>query len=142
MKIFFVVGILLLAECIHRFSHKTNKDHESDNETLFVVFDVLNLSRGFFFFIIFICKKKVFVKIRKYFNSRNRPQINQARSTETELNQVLTLEIKSTSLYPKLQTSVKNCLLYFIQRSRNWRNSTASSINVCRQSSSNKHEKR
>ena len=84
------MGILLLAECIHIFSHKTDKDHESSNvETLFAVFDVLNLSRGFLFFVIFICKKKVFVKIRKYFNTRNRPPINQVRATE--LSQVFKL---------------------------------------------------
>ena len=89
MKIFFVVGILLLAECCHIFMHKTDKDHESNVETLFAVFDVLNLSRGFLFFLIFICKKKVFVKIRKYFNTRNRPQINQVRATA--LSQVFKL---------------------------------------------------
>ena len=94
MKIFFVVGILLLAECIHIFSHKTKEDHQSDIEILFAVFDVLNLSRGLIFFLIFICKKKVFIKIRKHFNTRNRPQINQARSTElSQVIQTLALKI-------------------------------------------------
>ena len=87
VKIFLVVGVSWLSESFHKLSHKTVLDHQSNIETIFAIFDALNLLRGFFFFLIFICKKNVYTKMRNYLRARNPPNLDQVARRQTQVSE-------------------------------------------------------
>lgn len=63
----------MVHKLVHPDTKIMNMDHHKSNiEYLFSIMDCFNLLRGFFFFIIFICKKSAFEKIKKYFKSNRR----------------------------------------------------------------------
>ena len=72
MKLFFVLGILWGCESIHAIIHnnETEKCPLSYMEIFFRAIDSLNLLRGFFLFLIFICKKTVWNKITRYYKQK------------------------------------------------------------------------
>merc|ERR1712029_553665 len=91
MKLFFVVGILWIVDFIHILVHPNEHDHRF--EIVFKIVDVLNALRGLFLFCIFICKKSVYAKLRKYFKSDGRgfsnsrgPIKSQSSKTSTSFN--------------------------------------------------------
>ena len=73
MKLFFLLGILWSCESIHAILHndETEKCHLSSLEIFFRIIDSFNLLRGFFIFLIFICKKTVLTKMKCYYMQKS-----------------------------------------------------------------------
>ena len=61
-KLFVIMGILWIAECLEHFLKKTNV---IENSIIFDIIAVVNMLRGFFIFIIFICKKSIWKGLKK-----------------------------------------------------------------------------
>ena len=71
-KLFFVLGLLWSFEGIHAVLIRDGPDFE--NTFLYYFFltvDILNLLRGVFMFLIFVGKRTVWSKMRKWWSSRN-----------------------------------------------------------------------
>ena len=70
-KLFLILGILWMFSTIHYILHSNHPEglcHYSNNlEVFFRVIDSLNLLRGFFMFVIFVCKENVKNKVRARF---------------------------------------------------------------------------
>ena len=74
-KLFFVLGILWSIESVHFFLHKHYGAPCEDLNFIKVVFRVIdccNILRGFFFFLIFVCKRDVLMKIRRLLKRQSR----------------------------------------------------------------------
>ena len=73
-KLFLILGILWMFSTIHYILHSNHPDgfcHYSNNlEVFFRVIDSLNLLRGFFMFVIFVCKENVKKKVGAMFGLR------------------------------------------------------------------------
>ena len=69
MKLFIVLGLLWSCESIHFIIHDDdiNGCSSSSAEVFFRIIDCLNLLRGFFIFLIFVCKQNVWKKIQAYY---------------------------------------------------------------------------
>lgn len=67
-KLFVVMGLLWVCECIHYIlhgDHSTIYDCLSYPELVFRILGCFNLARGFFIFVIFVCKKSTISKISR-----------------------------------------------------------------------------
>ena len=123
IKLFLVLGILWGCESIHFFIHRY-KDEEcqpenSSMEVFFRFVDFLNFCRGFFIFLIFICKRTVWIKMRifyrnkfglvesRYQQDRNgmRMKIVRHQSQTTETTSCLTTQVSESS---RLSQKVEN----------------------------------
>ena len=72
-KLFFVLGLLWSFEGIHAVLIREGPDFENPYlHYFFLTVDILNLLRGVFMFLIFVCKKTVLVKARKWWGERRR----------------------------------------------------------------------
>ena len=71
MKLFFVLGILWGCEGIHAIIHNDQECQNSSLEVFFRAIDSLNILRGFFIFLIFICKRTVWTKITRYYRQKS-----------------------------------------------------------------------
>ena len=70
MKLFLILGILWTIETVHFFVHNHYNEPCQTNKYIKIAFRVLdscNMLRGFFFFIIFVCKQNVRIKIQRFF---------------------------------------------------------------------------
>ena len=70
MKLFLVLGILWTIETVHFFVHNHYNEPCQTSKYIKIAFRVLdscNMLRGFFFFIIFVCKRNVWIKIQRFF---------------------------------------------------------------------------
>ena len=66
-KLFFLLGLLWSFEGIHAILIRDGPDFENPFlKAFFLTVDVLNLLRGLFIFLIFVCKKKVWSKTRRW----------------------------------------------------------------------------
>ena len=70
MKLFLILGILWTIETVHFFVH--NHYNEPCQTSMYIkiafrVLDSCNILRGFFFLIIFVCKRNVWIKIQRFF---------------------------------------------------------------------------
>ena len=70
-KLFFVLGILWGSEGIHAIIHKKEDCQNSPWDVFFRAIDSLNILRGFFIFLIFICKRTVWTKITRYYKQKS-----------------------------------------------------------------------
>ena len=85
-KLFFVLGILWSFEGIHAVLIRDGDDFENPFlRYFFLIVDILNLLRGVFMFLIFVCKKTVWLKTRKGWKERRRK-----RSSRTNAKQSVT----------------------------------------------------
>ena len=70
-KLFLILGILWMFSTIHYILHSNHPDglcsYSNNLEVFFRVIDSLNLLRGFFMFVIFVCKENVKKKVRARF---------------------------------------------------------------------------
>ena len=70
-KLFLILGILWMFSTIHYIVHSNHPDglcgYSNNLEVFFRVIDSLNLLRGFFMFLIFVCKENVKNKVRARF---------------------------------------------------------------------------
>ena len=66
MKLFFVLGIFWILENVQFIIRSYNGNHTGALEIFFTVIDCCNMLRGFFLFLIFICKRRVKVKIKRF----------------------------------------------------------------------------
>ena len=70
-KLFLILGILWMFSTIHYIVHSNHPDglcgYCNNLEVFFRVIDSLNLLRGFFMFLIFVCKENVKNKVRARF---------------------------------------------------------------------------
>ena len=80
-----VLGILWIFDCLHQFIHQEKEDHGSPEKYFFQVIDVLVLLRGFFFFVIFIMKKSVLVKLKRFFKCNQRRNIQGRGNTTSQV---------------------------------------------------------
>ena len=67
-KMFLILGIPWVFEGIHFFSHQKYQHgcHPGGfSETFFRIVSIFNFSRGIFLFLIFVCKKTVWVELKK-----------------------------------------------------------------------------
>merc|ERR1712080_259414 len=68
-KLFLILGILWMASTIHYILHGSHRMgacyYNYQLEIFFRFIDSLNLLRGFFMFIIFVCKKNVINNIKR-----------------------------------------------------------------------------
>ena len=72
-KLFFVLGLLWSFEGIHAVLIRDGPDFENPFlHYFFLTVDILNLLRGVFMFLIFVCKKTVWLKMRKWMRRRGR----------------------------------------------------------------------
>ena len=85
MKLFFVLGILWGSEGIHAIIHKKEDCQNSPLDVFFRAIDSLNILRGFFIFLIFICKRTVWTKITRYYKQKSGQS---ARARLNKTNQV------------------------------------------------------
>ena len=70
-KLFFVLGLLWSFEGIHAVLIRDGPDFENPFlHYFFLTVDILNLLRGVFMFLIFVCKKTVWVKAKKWWRER------------------------------------------------------------------------
>lgn len=101
LKLFIVLGILWICDCLHRFIHKDKEDHDVSAEYFFQAIDVLILLRGFFFFVIFIMKKSVLIKLKRYFKCNQRQNIqgrgNTSSQTSTKSYQTMSSVMSKSS---------------------------------------------
>ena len=72
-KLFLILGILWTFSFLHYLIHGNHsntscEEYSSYIEIFFRIIDSFNLLRGFFMFIIFVCKKNVLVKVKSAFN--------------------------------------------------------------------------
>ena len=70
-KLFFVLGLLWIFDAVHAVINR-GADFE-DTSFLYFFFkgmEVLNLLRGFFMFVIFVCKRSVWVKVKTWWMTR------------------------------------------------------------------------
>ena len=65
--------------------HKDKEDHDVSAKYFFQVIDVLILLRGFFFFVIFIMKKSVLIKLKRYFRCNQRQNIQGRGNTSSQV---------------------------------------------------------
>ncbi|XP_023334178.1 uncharacterized protein LOC111705760 isoform X2 [Eurytemora carolleeae] len=79
-KMFIVLGVLWILECIHFFNHSNNCEKHGDMaaEIFFRIFDVLNQLRGVFIFLIFVFKKTIWEEIKRL------PVLKRIRKNETD----------------------------------------------------------
>jgi hypothetical protein len=71
-KLFFVLGILWGCEGIHAIIHNEKENcQNSPLDVFFRAIDSLNILRGFFIFLIFICKRTVWTKITRYYKQKS-----------------------------------------------------------------------
>ena len=86
MKLFFVLGILWGSEGIHAIIHNEKENcQNSPLDVFFRAIDSLNILRGFFIFLIFICKRTVWTKITRYYRQKSGQS---ARARLNRTNQV------------------------------------------------------
>ena len=86
MKLFFVLGILWGCEGIHAIIHNEKENCQSSSlDVFFRAIDSLNILRGFFIFLIFICKRTVWTKITRYYKQKSGQS---ARARLNKTNQV------------------------------------------------------
>ena len=73
MKIFTIIGTLWILSFLHYIIHKDHSLGDTTEagviETVFRIVDGLNMLRGFFMFIILVCKKDVLNKLKRIFMS-------------------------------------------------------------------------
>ena len=72
-KLFSILGILWTFSFLHYLIHGNHsntscEEYSSYIEIFFRIIDSFNILRGFFMFIIFVCKKNVLVKVKSAFN--------------------------------------------------------------------------
>ena len=70
-KIFTIIGALWIVSFVHYIIHKGHSEDDiretGVTETLFRIVDGLNMLRGFFMFIILVCKKDILEKLKRKF---------------------------------------------------------------------------
>ena len=80
-KLFFVLGLLWSFEGIHAVLIRDGPDFENPFlHYFFLTVDILNLLRGVFMFLIFVCKKTVWVKTKKWWRERRRRRSSSSRT--------------------------------------------------------------
>ena len=69
MRLFIVMGISWIFEIVHFLIHDNHKDggelgeHQLLIEIILKIIGSLNLSRGIFLFLIFLCKRRIVVRV-------------------------------------------------------------------------------
>ena len=71
-KLFMVLGILWVCESFHSIIHDGGRECKRGSliGIFFTVIDCFNSLRGLFMFLIFICKKSVWVQMKLYYASK------------------------------------------------------------------------
>ena len=70
-KPFFVLGLLWIFDAVHAvINHGADFEDTSFLYYFFKGMEVLNLLRGFFMFVIFVCKRSVWVKVKTWWVTR------------------------------------------------------------------------
>ena len=64
-KIFTIIGTLWIFSFLHYIIDKDHLEETGVIETLFRIADGLNMLRGFFMFIILVCKKDILTKLKR-----------------------------------------------------------------------------
>ena len=68
---FFVLGLLWIFDAVHAvINHGADFEDTSFLYYFFKGMEVLNLLRGFFMFVIFVCKRSVWVKVKTWWMTR------------------------------------------------------------------------
>ena len=71
VKIFTIIGTLWILSFLHYIIHKDHSEVDTTGagvmETVFRIADGLNMLRGFFMFIILVCKKDILNKLKRKF---------------------------------------------------------------------------
>ena len=71
VKIFTIIGTLWILSFLHYIIHKNHSEVDTTGagvmETVFRITDGLNMLRGFFMFIILVCKKDILNKLKRKF---------------------------------------------------------------------------
>ena len=89
-KLFFVLGLLWSFEGIHAVLIRDGPDFENPFlHYFFLTVDILNLLRGVFMFLIFVCKKTVWLKTKKWWRERRRRR-ESSRGSRTNAKQSIT----------------------------------------------------
>ena len=89
-KAFFILGLLWSFEGIHAILIRDGPDFQNPIlDYFFLTVDILNLLRGVFMFLIFVCKKTVWLKARKWWRERKRTRESR-RSSRTNAKQSIT----------------------------------------------------
>ena len=99
MKLFFVLGILWGCEGIHAIIHNGQDCQNSSLDFFFRAIDSLNILRGFFIFLIFICKRTVWTKITRYYKQKS------GQSARGRLNKPNQVKILSGNLVVNILVS-------------------------------------
>ena len=76
-KIFTIIGTLWIFSFLHYIVHKDHVDTTELGvmETVFRIADGLNMLRGFFMFIILVCKQDIWNKLRRRFLTNSEEHI-------------------------------------------------------------------
>ena len=90
-KLFFVLGLLWSFEGIHAVLIRDGPDFENTFlHYFFLSVDILNLLRGVFMFLIFVCKKTVWLKTSKWWRERRRTRESSSMSRRANAKQSIT----------------------------------------------------
>ena len=85
-KLFFILGILWTFSFLHYMVHGDHsnscKEYSTHLEIFFRMVDGLNLLRGFFMFLIFVCKKTVWSKVARVIRGKKEVE---RELTETQI---------------------------------------------------------
>ena len=91
-KLLFVLGLLWSFEGIHAVLIRDGPDFENPFlHYFFLTVDILNLLRGLFMFLIFVCKKTVLVKTKKWWRERSRRRSSSRVNAKQSITSVKTL---------------------------------------------------
>ena len=86
-KLFAILGILWIFSCLHYLLHGNHRgmpcgQTSTKIEIFFRVTDSFNLLRGFFMFVIFVCKKNVLRKARVALGVKTAPVLSTGNTIE------------------------------------------------------------